>query len=112
MAERAHKLAFLTIGATAEFPALVEAAVTPQFLKALEAQEYTELLVQYGQDGKPSFEKCQKLASQSGSSIKVSGFGIDKLGLGRYMRRAKGGDREKEGVVISHAGQSPYASLR
>ena len=77
----AHKLAFLTIGATAEFPALVEAAVTPQFLKALEEQEYTELLVQYGQDGKPLFEKCQKLATQSGTSVKVSGFGIDKTQL-------------------------------
>lgn len=104
MTERAHKLAFLTIGATASFPALVEAVTTPQFLRALEEQEYTELLVQYGQDGKPLFDKCQKLATQSGSGVKVNGFGIDKLGLGRYMRRAKGGQKEREGVVISHAG--------
>jgi hypothetical protein len=97
------KLCFLTVGATASFSALIEAAVSPAFLTALESQGYTELSVQYGQDGKPLFEKCKSIA-QGSSKLKVTGFDLDKTGLGRHMRRAKGRKDAVEGVVISHAG--------
>lgn len=97
------KICFLTVGATASFSALIEAAVSPAFLTALESQGYTELSVQYGQDGKQLFEKC-KANAQSSSKLIVTGFDLDKLGLGKHMRRAKGGKDAAEGVVISHAG--------
>jgi beta-1,4-N-acetylglucosaminyltransferase len=97
------KLCFLTVGATASFSALIEAAVSPAFLTALESQGYTELSVQYGQDGKQLFEKCKSIA-QGSSKLKVTGFDLDKAGLGRHMRRAKGAKDAVEGVVISHAG--------
>jgi len=97
------KLCFLTVGATASFSALIEATVSPAFLTALESQGYTELSVQYGQDGKQLFEKCKSIA-QGSSKLKVSGFDLDRAGLGRHMRRAKGGKDATEGVVISHAG--------
>jgi beta-1,4-N-acetylglucosaminyltransferase len=102
------KLCFLTVGATASFSALIEAAVSPAFLAALEAQGYTELSVQYGQDGKSLFEKCKAAAQSSSPKVKVTGFDLDKLGLGKHMRRAKGGSSKEsdEGVVISHAGKS------
>lgn len=102
------KLCFLTVGATASFSALIEAAVSPPFLAALEAQGYTELSVQYGQDGKNLFEKCKAAAQSTSPKVKVTGFDLDKLGLGKHMRRAKGGSggtkEAVEGVVISHAG--------
>ena len=97
------KLCFLTVGATASFTALIEAAVSPAFLTALESQGYTELSVQYGKDGKQLFEKCKSIA-QASSKLKVSGFDLDNAGLGRHMRRAKGAKDAVEGVVISHAG--------
>lgn len=97
------KLCFLTVGATASFSELIEAAVSPAFLTALESQGYTELSVQYGQDGQQLFEKCKTVA-QGTSKLKVTGFDLDKLGLGKHMRRAKGGKDADEGVVISHAG--------
>jgi beta-1,4-N-acetylglucosaminyltransferase len=97
------KLCFLTVGATASFSALIEAAVSPAFLTALEYQGYTELSVQYGKDGKQLFEKCKSIA-QGSSKLKVTGFDLDKAGLGRHMRRAKGAKDAVEGVVISHAG--------
>lgn len=97
------KLCFLTVGATASFSALIEAAVSPAFLTALESQGYTELSVQYGQDGKQLFEKCKAVA-QGTSKLTVTGFDLDKVGLARHMRRAKGGKDAAEGVVISHAG--------
>lgn len=97
------KLCFLTVGATASFSALIEAAVSPAFLTALQSQGYTELSVQYGQDGRELFEKC-KANAQNASKLTVTGFDLDKVGLGRHMRRAKGGKDAVEGVVISHAG--------
>jgi beta-1,4-N-acetylglucosaminyltransferase len=97
------KLCFLTVGATASFSALIEAAVSPAFLTALDSQGYTELSVQYGQDGKQLFEKCKSVA-QGSSKLKVTGFDLDRAGLGRHMRRAKGVKDAVEGVVISHAG--------
>lgn len=104
-----QKTCFVTIGATASFGALIEAAVSPSFLKVLEAQGYTDLLVQYGEDGKELYEKALQQAKDTGK-VKVSGFDLDKGGLGRYMRQAKAvGASNKdsnEGVVISHAGRS------
>jgi beta-1,4-N-acetylglucosaminyltransferase len=97
------KLCFLTIGATASFSALIEAAVSPAFLSALESQGYTELSVQYGQEGKQLFEKCRAVAPGN-LNLKVTGFDLDRSGLGRHMRRAKGAKDASEGVVISHAG--------
>ena len=101
------KLCFLTVGATASFSALIEAAVSPAFLTALESQGYTELSVQYGQDGKQLFEKC-KAAAQASSKVDVTGFDLDRSGLGRHMRRAKGAKDASEGDVISHAGKKMF----
>jgi len=98
------KTCFVTIGATASFPALVKAVLSAQFLSALQSQGYTELLVQYGQDGgKELYESSmqQAKATVQSSGVKVSGFELDKAGLGKYMRQARQGG----GVVISHAGR-------
>ncbi|KAK5120704.1 hypothetical protein LTR85_006062 [Meristemomyces frigidus] len=102
-----QKTCFVTIGATASFSSLIKAALSAPFLSALQNHGYTNLLVQYGQDGKELFDGCmqQAKATVNSSGIKVSGFGLDKAGLGKYMRQAKGGVKgAQEGVVISHAG--------
>ncbi|KAK5130286.1 hypothetical protein LTR08_002246 [Meristemomyces frigidus] len=105
--QQQQKLCFVSVGATAEFPALINTALSADFLSALQSQGYTELLVQYGEDGKDAFDGLMKQA-QSGvesSGLKVSGFALDKAGLGRYMRRAKGGSKTMlPGVVVCHAG--------
>lgn len=110
-AAMSQKTCFLTIGATASFSALVEAALKPDFVSALEAQGYTDLLVQYGEGGKEIYDKALQ-QSKGASKLKVSGFDLDKSGLGRYMRQAKAvGASNKdssEGVVISHAGKVSF----
>lgn len=102
------KTCFVTIGATASFSALVEAALKSDFVKALEGQGYTDLIVQYGEGGKEVYEEALKKLGNAGK-VKISGFDLDKGGLGRYMRQAKAvGASNKdsnEGVVISHAGE-------
>ncbi|KAK4539139.1 hypothetical protein LTR36_001451 [Oleoguttula mirabilis] len=102
------KTCFVTIGATASFTSLIQAALSAPFLSALQNHGYTDLLLQYGEDGKGFFDGCmqQAQATVSSSGLKVSGFALDKAGLGKYMRQAKGlgAKGAQEGVVISHAG--------
>lgn len=110
MATANHKTCFVTIGATASFSGLIKGVLSPDFLEALENQEYTDLLVQFGQDGQELFNEHITAAknSESGSVLNITGFALDKAGLGRYMRQAKGAGA-REGVVISHAGRSSNA---
>ncbi|KAM3425005.1 UDP-N-acetylglucosamine transferase subunit ALG13 [Cercospora zeina] len=100
------KTCFVTIGATASFSGLVKGVLQQDFLEALEQQGYTDLLVQYGEDGQKLFDSLITSAknSESGSVLNIKGFTIDKAGLAKYMKQAKGGDGGQEGVVISHAG--------
>ena len=104
------KICFVTVGATASFESLINTVLTPEFASTLEKHNYTELLVQYGEGGLEHYEGAIK---QSGvkdkTDLKISGFDLDKAGLGRYMRQAKGTtgagkQTGQEGVVISHAG--------
>jgi len=99
-----NKICFTTIGATASFPQLIKSVLSVPFLSALKSHGYTELLVQYGEDGKSLYEPLERLAKEAmgETGVKVSGFGLDKKGLGGYMRKA----REGGGVVVSHAGRS------
>ncbi|EME83265.1 glycosyltransferase family 1 protein [Pseudocercospora fijiensis CIRAD86] len=105
MAMKNQKTCFVTVGATASFSGLVKGVLAPDFLRALEQQEYTDLLIQFGQDGREVFNEHITAAknSESGSVLNITGFALDKAGLGRYMRQAKG-LAAREGVVISHAG--------
>lgn len=96
-----QKTCFVTIGATASFHPLIQAALSAPFLSALQTHGYTDLLIQYGQDdGQRLFDAYLQTAKTNGSlsAISVSGFALDKAGLGKYMRKAS------NGVVISHAG--------
>lgn len=104
-----QKTCFVTVGATASFTDLIRAVLAPDFCKALESQEYTHLLVQYGQDGKELFDKCLQQSLEVGdlSSLQIGGFALDPSGLRQYMIQAKGQHTKPpaaEGLVISHAG--------
>ena len=105
--QQQQKLCFVSVGATASFPTLIKTTLSAPFLSALHSLGYTELLVQYGEDGQSTFDGLVKDAQRDvdRSGLKVSGFALDKAGLGRYMRRAKGGSKTMgEGVVVCHAG--------
>jgi beta-1,4-N-acetylglucosaminyltransferase len=100
------KFCFVTVGATAPFDALIKAILEPKFLKALHDADYTELLVQHGYEGEDNL--FNRLSGQpnvsefcESSKLRVSGFGFDKDGLDKYLRRAK----DAGGTVMSHAGQ-------
>ena len=103
------KLCFVTIGATASFDSLISATLHPSFLRALEAANYTDLLLQHGREGGKLLKKIKDqidINNEKRSNIRVNGFDFNKNGLVGEMRAAKGGreDGAVEGVVISHAG--------
>jgi len=132
--KRPIKRCFLTVGATASFTSLIRAALSLQFLETLHRHNYTHLRIQYGKDGRKTFEDYvwvlpddlkQKL------DIDISGFDFRTDGLAEEMTAAKrgltarsqelrskkrnGDGTEKaqadvievgaEGCVISHAGR-------
>ena len=100
------KLCFVTIGATAGFDSLITSTLDPLFLKALQNANYTDLLLQYGKEGKKVLEtrSTQILESERKFGVRVNGFDFNKKGLVTEMRAAKGQGGGAEGVVISHAG--------
>lgn len=103
------KLCFVTIGATASFDALINAALSTAFLEALRAENYTDLLLQHGSEGGTILREYQSSlrdASAVDHRLKIDGFDFNKQGLGEEMRAAKGGDGGVEGLVISHAGMN------
>ena len=96
----------MTVGATANFDALIKAVLSPPFLKALQTSDYTDLVLQHGKGGGKIF---QDFAAENPPNSKgrygldIIGFGFNKAGLDVEMRAAKG-KGNAEGIVISHAG--------
>ncbi|OJJ49247.1 hypothetical protein ASPZODRAFT_23504 [Penicilliopsis zonata CBS 506.65] len=104
------KVCFVTVGATASFEPLVSAVLDGRFLASLGELGYTNLLVQYGKDGRPIFDRfLQDRDSEEAAtshSIQVDGFDFNQAGLGREMRLAQENAAEgrRSGAIISHAG--------
>lgn len=97
----------MTIGATAAFNSLVRAVLEPAFLQALKDAKYTELRIQYGNEGERIFDGKVKSPSaliKQDHGIELSGFSFDKSGLESEIKAAKGSTPTNEGCVISHAG--------
>ncbi|KAH8821066.1 glycosyltransferase family 1 protein [Xylogone sp. PMI_703] len=94
---------FVTVGATAGFPQLIQAILTEESLQALKEAGYTRLTLQCGpslsyfQETKPTGDKT--------FGLNINAFDFNKKGLGQEMRslQAKEG-KNAEGLVISHAG--------
>ncbi|EEH20753.1 hypothetical protein PABG_02984 [Paracoccidioides brasiliensis Pb03] len=103
------KLCFVTVGATAPFNALVSEVLGEPFLKALKDNDYTDLLIQYGQLREAVIQEF-KLQSEATTKEKyglnVTGFDFNLAGLKNEMLAVKADAKANkvEGLVISHAG--------
>lgn len=101
------KVCFVTIGATAAFDQLLQAVLSRGFFQALEALEYTTLLLQYGKNGRNMLKECNVSVGPgkvNAHGIEVTGFDFNTKGLGQEMWSTKAANDRAEGVVISHAG--------
>lgn len=109
------KLCFVTVGATASFEILLTSVLDELFLRALKEAGYTHLLLQYGKDGRPIFDRfisdCAG-GTRSNFDLQIDGFDFNQAGLGREMRLAQENPKEgrTSGMIISHAGQSCLSS--
>lgn len=130
-APKRQRICLVTCGATAPFPRLVEAALTPAFLAKLGSYNYTDLYIQYGRYPNENFDAIvSQMNPRDRSYIKISGFTFGKGEQWRTLLRAvKGtqidcrfdewkvvqqisdGTMREEGVVISHAGNHYPAAL-
>lgn len=105
--DKTERYCFVTIGATAAFDSLITAVFQPKFLRALCDHGYTDLLVQYGKDGKSLFDNfVSQVEGIKEYDLVYHGFDFNRQGLAKEMRLAKGGNGVAEGVVISHAGMA------
>jgi beta-1,4-N-acetylglucosaminyltransferase len=107
---RPEKLCFVTVGATASFNALVKEVLDSKFLEALHANNYTDVMIQYGEHGKEIFREFSATYGRAvleNYGLLVTGFDFNLEGLKQEIMTVKA-DREMsraEGVVISHAGE-------
>ena len=125
---RPTKFLFLTIGATAPFPALLHSALHPRFLAALREHGYTDFLLQYGEGGEKILATAISVNDEGKrvvNDVRVAGYDFNHEGLDEAFRAVQG-PRDKtvltgetiedienrpkekpkhvEGAVITHAG--------
>lgn len=101
------KECLITTGATAQFPELVTAALTPECLQAFVDNGFTHLNFQCG----AAFSSFEDLKPQDTKGLDIKAFDFNKKGLNKEMRacQRKEGVSEK-GLVICHAGMSTIIS--
>lgn len=106
MTDRPSKRCFVTVGATAAFIGLLRAVLEPTFLECLKKHGYTELRVQYGKNGKKTFDDYSwVLSDEQKAGIDITGFDFRTAGLKDEMLAVRGRPNGTEGCVISHAGK-------
>ncbi|KAF2203608.1 hypothetical protein GQ43DRAFT_253574 [Delitschia confertaspora ATCC 74209] len=107
--QEGSKVCYVTTGATAAFPALIKAVLTPESVRELTTQGYTHLIIQYGDSrGKTVYyEEYQRLqialdqeVQSQEKGLAIHGFDFKKGGLSEEFQIA----RETDGLIISHAG--------
>lgn len=99
---RIRRECFLTIGATADFPQLLAAAVAEPTLQKLRDLGFTNLTLQVGELA----DYFLRIKPDDSKGINIRHFAFNKNGLQDEMRKcqAKPGVSE-EGVVVCHAGK-------
>ncbi|KAL7270973.1 N-acetylglucosaminyldiphosphodolichol N-acetylglucosaminyltransferase catalytic subunit alg13 [Rhizina undulata] len=86
------KFVLITVGATAPFPSLISAALSPAVLKTLASLGYRNLRIQYGAS-EDVFDA--NVSRENGTGIKVSGFDFVENLQNEIV---------KADLIISHAG--------
>lgn len=96
------KECLITVGATAKFPELIQAALSKTCLQKFIENGFTRLTFQYG-DSESLFEILKAVEV---NELEIRGFAFDAAGLNKQIRacQAKNGV-SVQGLVICHAGE-------
>lgn len=102
------KECFITVGATAKFPELIQAALSPKSLQAFVDNGFTHLNFQCGE----SFDLFKAIKPTDTKGLEITAFDFNKYGLSREMRACQAKERvAMKGLVICHAGMFLLAML-
>ena len=97
------KECLITIGATAKFPELIQAALSEECLRKFIECGFTHLNFQYGN----SQELFDTLKATDVKGLDIRGFGFDAAGLNKQIRACQAKDGVSlQGLVICHAGEN------
>lgn len=108
--QKPMKVCFVTIGATAPFDLLLSNVLDTRFLDSLSLYSYTDLLIQFGNEGRVIFEKYMDKYPFGECGINIRGFDFNKTGLSQEMLLTKGGNTgHAEGMILSHAGNAFFS---
>lgn len=102
------KECFITIGATAKFTELIQAALTPECLQVFIDHGFTRLNFQCG-DSLSSFEEFKPTETRG---LEINAFDFNRNGLTKEMcacQARKGVSRK--GLIICHAGSPLHVLL-
>jgi hypothetical protein len=102
-----QKYCFVTVGATAPFNRLLFEILSKSFLSSLRKKGYTDVRVQYGDEGKLIFDEfitINEPDSEERSGLNITGFGFSSDGMTEEMLLAKADDGRSDGLIICHAG--------
>jgi len=95
------KECLITTGATAKFPELIQAALTPECLQAFADNGFTHLNFQCGE----TFSSFNDLKPVDTKGLDIKAFEFNKNGLNKEMRACQEKDGvSKKGLLICHAG--------
>lgn len=103
------KVCLVTVGATASFERLIQEVLSGSFLAQLKRYNYTHMMVQYGKDAQPIFDKF--LHENPEGSGNLHGIGIGGFDfvpdMTPYVMMAMENDAkdQEQGMMISHAGK-------
>ncbi|KAF4636364.1 hypothetical protein G7Y89_g1732 [Cudoniella acicularis] len=96
-----HRECFVSIGATANFPELLAAAVSEGTLKKLKELNYTDLTLQVG----GLVDYFHQIKPEDDNGINIKYFAFNKHGLEHEMKKCQAKEGESaEGLVVCHAG--------
>lgn len=96
------KNCLISVGATAEFPELLHAALQPECLAKLKEDGYTTVTFQCGK----SLSYFHELAPENPEGLNLIAFGFKKEGLHNDIFACKEiKEVSEEGLAISHAGK-------
>lgn len=91
---------FITTGATAKFPRLIQAVLTPEVLQAFVTNGFTHLNLQCG-DAMDVFEAS---FPKDTLGLDIRAFGFKTEGLHKDMRSCQANTYSNKGLIITHAG--------
>ena len=104
--QKLRKECFVTVGATATFEQLIQAALSREVFAKLKEKGFTHVNYQYGE----SFTLFHEVKPEDTLAIEVGAFGFKKEGLKEDIKKCKRvAGQSEEGLVISHAGE-PFSS--